>query len=86
MERNLKAMLNKVYFVSTTADIWTANNRSYMEVTLHWISRSTLECSNAALALPRNFGEFVVDTCMILLVQKSKVFTLRMDYLTKLLQ
>ena len=38
MERNLKAALNEVDFVSTTADIWTANNRGYMGVTLHWIS------------------------------------------------
>uniref|UniRef100_A0A3P9DUX7 BED-type domain-containing protein n=1 Tax=Maylandia zebra TaxID=106582 RepID=A0A3P9DUX7_9CICH len=33
-ELNLKATLNEIDFVSTTADIWTANNRSYMGVAL----------------------------------------------------
>lgn len=32
MEANLKAELEEVDFVSTTADIWTANNRSYMGI------------------------------------------------------
>ncbi|KAJ8370259.1 hypothetical protein SKAU_G00102870 [Synaphobranchus kaupii] len=61
MERNLKAALNKVDFVSTTADIWTANNRSYMGVTLHWISRSTLERNKAALACRRIRGRHTYD-------------------------
>uniref|UniRef100_A0A3B4G6I6 HAT C-terminal dimerisation domain-containing protein n=1 Tax=Pundamilia nyererei TaxID=303518 RepID=A0A3B4G6I6_9CICH len=49
-ERSLKAALNEIDFVSTTADIWTANNRGYMGVTLHWISRTTLERYKVALA------------------------------------
>ncbi|KAG1960435.1 hypothetical protein F2P79_006315 [Pimephales promelas] len=61
MERNLKAALNDVDFVSTTADIWTANNRSYMGVTLHWISRSTLERNKAALACRRIRGRHTYD-------------------------
>uniref|UniRef100_A0A8C4H9B9 HAT C-terminal dimerisation domain-containing protein n=1 Tax=Dicentrarchus labrax TaxID=13489 RepID=A0A8C4H9B9_DICLA len=58
---NLKAALNEVDFVSTTADIWTANNRSYMGVTLHWISRSTLEHNKAALACRRIRGKHRCD-------------------------
>ena len=61
MERNLKAALYEVDFVSTTADIWTANNRSYMGVTLHWISRSTLERNKAALACRRIRGRHTYD-------------------------
>lgn len=61
MKRNLKAALIDVDFVSTTADIWTANNRSYKGVTLHWISRSTLECSKAALACRRICGRHMYD-------------------------
>ena len=61
MEINLKAVLNEVEFVSTTADIWTANNKSYMGVTLHWISRSTLERQKAALACRRIRGRHTYD-------------------------
>ena len=61
MERNLKAALTEFDFVSTTADIWTANNRSYMGVTLHWIDRSTLERNKAALACRRIRGRHTYD-------------------------
>ena len=61
MERNLKAALNEVDFVSTTADIWTANHRSYMGVTLHWISRSTLERNKVVLACRRICGRHTYD-------------------------
>uniref|UniRef100_M4AVU6 BED-type domain-containing protein n=1 Tax=Xiphophorus maculatus TaxID=8083 RepID=M4AVU6_XIPMA len=64
MERNLKAALNEVDFVSTTADIWTANgnNRSYTGVTLHWIHRATtLERNKSALACRRIRGRHTYD-------------------------
>lgn len=61
METNLKAALNEVDFVSTTADIWTANNKSYMGVTLHWISRATLERNKVALACRRIRGRHTYD-------------------------
>uniref|UniRef100_A0A3P9D5A2 BED-type domain-containing protein n=1 Tax=Maylandia zebra TaxID=106582 RepID=A0A3P9D5A2_9CICH len=61
MERNLKATLNEIDFVSTTADIWTANNRSYMGVTLHWISRTTLERHKVALACRQIRGRHTYD-------------------------
>ncbi|ROL41339.1 hypothetical protein DPX16_6737 [Anabarilius grahami] len=49
MDANLKAALGDVDIVSTTADIWTVNNKSFMGVTVHWIN-STLERNKAALA------------------------------------
>uniref|UniRef100_A0AAZ1X2X1 BED-type domain-containing protein n=1 Tax=Oreochromis aureus TaxID=47969 RepID=A0AAZ1X2X1_OREAU len=61
MERNLKTALNEIDFVSTTADIWTANNRSYMGVTLHWISRTTLERHKVALACRQIHGRHTYD-------------------------
>uniref|UniRef100_A0AAZ1XBT5 BED-type domain-containing protein n=1 Tax=Oreochromis aureus TaxID=47969 RepID=A0AAZ1XBT5_OREAU len=61
MERNLKTALNEIDFVSTTADIWTANNRSYTGVTLHWISRTTLERNKVALACRRIRGRHTYD-------------------------
>uniref|UniRef100_A0A3P9QCL5 BED-type domain-containing protein n=1 Tax=Poecilia reticulata TaxID=8081 RepID=A0A3P9QCL5_POERE len=59
-ELNLKAALKELDFVSTTADIWTANanNRSCMGVTLHWIHRATLE---HALACRRIRGRHTYD-------------------------
>lgn len=61
MEANLKAELEEVDFVSTTADIWTANNRSYMGVTVHWINRDTLNHHKAALACKRLRGRHTFD-------------------------
>ncbi|KAK1904276.1 Zinc finger BED domain containing protein 4 [Dissostichus eleginoides] len=53
MDANLKATLGEVDFVSTTADIWTVNNKSFMGVTIHWIN-STLQRNKAALASSRS--------------------------------
>lgn len=61
MEANLKSTLDDVEFVSTTADLWTANNRSYMGVTLHWIDKATLERNKAALACKRVRGRHTFD-------------------------
>uniref|UniRef100_A0A3B4GZR6 HAT C-terminal dimerisation domain-containing protein n=1 Tax=Pundamilia nyererei TaxID=303518 RepID=A0A3B4GZR6_9CICH len=45
MNSNLKATLEEAEFVSTTADIWTVNNKSFMGVAVHWIN-STLQRSH----------------------------------------
>ena len=37
MNAELKKSFDKLDYVSTTADIWTAHNRSYLGVTAHWI-------------------------------------------------
>lgn len=55
MNSNLKATLEEAEFVSTTADIWTVNNKSFMGVTVHWIN-STLQRNKAALACKRIRG------------------------------
>uniref|UniRef100_A0A3B4FBI5 BED-type domain-containing protein n=1 Tax=Pundamilia nyererei TaxID=303518 RepID=A0A3B4FBI5_9CICH len=52
---------DEIDIVSTVADIWTANNRSYMGVTLHWISRTTLERHKVALACRRIRGRHRYD-------------------------
>uniref|UniRef100_A0A8C6Q7X7 HAT C-terminal dimerisation domain-containing protein n=1 Tax=Nothobranchius furzeri TaxID=105023 RepID=A0A8C6Q7X7_NOTFU len=47
-------------FVSTTADIWTVNNKSFLGVTVHWIN-STLQRNKAALACKRIKGSHTFD-------------------------
>uniref|UniRef100_A0A3B3B5W3 HAT C-terminal dimerisation domain-containing protein n=1 Tax=Oryzias melastigma TaxID=30732 RepID=A0A3B3B5W3_ORYME len=61
MKAALKLALDDVQFVSTTADIWTANNRSYMGVTIHWFNQDTLERHKAALACKRVRGRHTFD-------------------------
>lgn len=60
MDTNLKAALRDVDFVSTTADIWTVNNKSFMGVTVHWIN-STLQRNKAAVACKRIRGRHTYD-------------------------
>lgn len=61
MEANLKSALDKIQFVSTTADIWTANNKCHMGLTIHWFNRSTLQRNKAALACKRMRGRHTFD-------------------------
>ncbi|KAK0133195.1 putative AC9 transposase [Merluccius polli] len=67
MENNLKGTMEGVDFVSTTADIWTANNKSFMGVTIHWIDRVTLEHKKAALACKRMRGRHTFDAIAVAL-------------------
>uniref|UniRef100_A0A1A8L117 HAT C-terminal dimerisation domain-containing protein n=2 Tax=Nothobranchius pienaari TaxID=704102 RepID=A0A1A8L117_9TELE len=60
MNSNLKATLEEVDFVSTTAHIWTVNNKSFLGVTVHWIN-STLQRNKAALACKRIKGSHTFD-------------------------
>lgn len=47
--------LQEMKYVCTTADIWSANRRSYMGITVHWISDGNVRQSRA-LALRRLKG------------------------------
>uniref|UniRef100_A0A1A8ALZ5 Transposase n=1 Tax=Nothobranchius furzeri TaxID=105023 RepID=A0A1A8ALZ5_NOTFU len=47
MKKNLKAAMNVVEYIATTADCWTAHRRSF---TAHWIEPGTMERCSAALA------------------------------------
>uniref|UniRef100_A0A3P9IX79 HAT C-terminal dimerisation domain-containing protein n=1 Tax=Oryzias latipes TaxID=8090 RepID=A0A3P9IX79_ORYLA len=66
----------KMKFVSTTADIWTANNRSYMGVTIHWFNQDTLERHKAALACKRVRGRHTFDVIAAELEQIHSSFGL----------
>jgi len=52
MEKKVKAALETIDSVSTTADIWTAHPRSYFGMTVHWINPITLNAVRLLYAAP----------------------------------
>lgn len=63
----LKNTLEKVNYLCTTADVWSAKRRSFMGVTVHWIDEYCncefvmgLQCNNPrVLALFVDYGPFL---------------------------
>ncbi|XP_024128896.1 uncharacterized protein LOC112147011 [Oryzias melastigma] len=62
MREELMSKLSGVQYVCTTADIWTANNRSFFGMTCHWIDAESLERKSAALGFTRLQGRIAYDT------------------------
>ena len=50
MIAKVKGTLEKMGRVCTTADVWSANRRSYLGMTVHWIDPRTLKRHKAAVA------------------------------------
>ena len=61
MEIELKQQFETVEFVSTTADIWSSHNKSYMGMTAHWIDPADFSRKKAALACKRIKGRHTYD-------------------------
>ncbi|KAJ8273932.1 hypothetical protein GJAV_G00107110 [Gymnothorax javanicus] len=61
MRKTLVAALDKVRFVATTTDCWSAHQKSYLGVTCHWIEEESLERRSAALACKRLRGSHTFD-------------------------
>lgn len=62
MREELVAKLRGVQYVCTTADVWTANGRSFFGMTCHWIDMDSLERKSAALGFTRLQGRITHDT------------------------
>ncbi|XP_029945276.1 uncharacterized protein zbedx [Salarias fasciatus] len=62
MREVLMAKLSNIQYVCTTADIWSANNRSFFGMTCHWIDQDSLERKSAALGFSRLQGRLTYDT------------------------
>uniref|UniRef100_A0A8C7XJ65 BED-type domain-containing protein n=1 Tax=Oryzias sinensis TaxID=183150 RepID=A0A8C7XJ65_9TELE len=62
MREELMSKLSSIQYVCTTADIWTANSRSFFGMTCHWIDAESLERKSAALGFARLQGRITYDT------------------------
>lgn len=61
MEMELKGTFESLEYISTTADIWTSHNKSFLGMTAHWIDPSTFVRGHAALACKRVRGRHTYD-------------------------
>ncbi|KAL3060837.1 hypothetical protein OYC64_015223 [Pagothenia borchgrevinki] len=61
MEKELRKTIHAQDYVSTTADIWSANNKRLLGVTVHWIDADTLKRKKAAIACRRFRGRQTYD-------------------------
>jgi len=47
----LESLLDTISYVATTADSWSAHNRSFLGMTVHWISSDNLKREKAVLGI-----------------------------------
>lgn len=76
METELKKSFADLEYVSTTADLWTAQNKSFLGITVHWIDPATLHRKKAAIACRRFRGRHTYDTIAAELEQIHSSFAL----------
>lgn len=62
MREELMSKLSSILYVCTTADIWTANSRSFFGMTCHWIDPTSLERKSAAVGFARLQGRITYDS------------------------
>lgn len=65
MKRTLTEKLSTLSHVCTTTDAWSANNHSFLGVTMHWIDEKSLSICSGALACWRIVGRHMhnAHTC-----------------------
>lgn len=61
MEHELKKTFERLEYVSSTADIWTSNNKSFLGMTAHWINPVSFSHEKAAIACKRIKGRHTYD-------------------------
>lgn len=86
MQEQLKSDLANVEFVCTTADIWTVNNKSYMGMTVHFITGGSggVEMSrvSAALACRRFVGSHTYSAIAEMISFIHRLYALTVDKIT----
>lgn len=55
------SLLGKIDWVATTADCWSAHNKSYLGMTVHWLDPITRARMHAVLACIRLKGHHTYD-------------------------
>ena len=76
MESKLKRTFESLDHVSTTADIWSANNKSYLGMTVHWIDSISFKREKAAVACKRVRGRHTYDVIASEIEQVHSAFGL----------
>uniref|UniRef100_A0A8C1BFZ1 Uncharacterized protein n=2 Tax=Cyprinus carpio TaxID=7962 RepID=A0A8C1BFZ1_CYPCA len=76
MEYELKKTFERLEYVSTTADIWTCNNKSFLGMTAHWINPVNFSREKAALACKRIKGRHTYDVIASEIEQVHSAFGL----------
>ncbi|XP_056606530.1 zinc finger BED domain-containing protein 4 [Triplophysa dalaica] len=61
MKEELRAKLDRVQSLCTTADIWSVQDRSYFGITCHWLE-DNFERKSVALACTRMYGGHTCET------------------------
>ncbi|XP_019216869.2 uncharacterized protein LOC109202836 [Oreochromis niloticus] len=61
MEMELKETFESLEYISTTANIWTSHNKSFLRMTAHWTDPSTFVRGHAALACKRVRGRHTYE-------------------------
>ena len=72
----VKGTLEAVERVCTTADAWTANRRSYLGMTVHWMDPGTLKRRKAAIACARLTGHHTYDVLAAKIIDIHEKFGL----------
>ena len=76
MERKVKESLENIDSASTTADVWTAHNRSYFGMTVHWIDPVSLNRCKAAICCTRIVGRHTYDVLAAKIEQMHRTYGL----------
>ena len=76
MEKKVKEALENIDSASTTADVWTAHNRSYFGMTVHWINPVSLHRCKAAICCTRIVGRHTYDVLAAKIEHVHRVYGL----------
>lgn len=75
MVQNIKEKIFSCKYFCTTADIWSANHRSFLGYTCHWLT-DNLERKSAALACTRMFGVHTAENIAQMISEINTTFGL----------